>query len=866
MGLVALATALFAFNGWFSAETILGGRDQGVYATHGAHIANTGNLRFDLPYERLFESENFGIAGPTSPNGYFYDVEQGDIYIQFPPTLALHLAQFFGIGSYDGLLLFNPLISSVNLLLFFALARLFLNGRWAFLAAIFFALNASQVWNARFTLSEMLAQNFVIGGLALAIAACRSLNPLGVAWGCVLASSAAFVRVDGFLMPAFITVAIIAATTYSTNPAKTRKALLPGSSASLAIGILAYGYQTLTSPGYFADFNGKAAILLLIAIVAFFYEKLLAHSNTGNRIQSVLKSPGFLKRCAVVLILLAVYGYFIRPHIEPYSQFENPHYGTRNFRENTLIDLAAYVSFPLILFALIGTCIAIINFGKNRNVDLPIILVPWLAYSLLYLYDPQISADHIWRIRRFTPLAIPGFIFFSVWGLAYLANKLSSERLRSSVFYVSFSASAMFLVFSLRPIATLREYDGSVDAIRSISRSLPKDALTVANVSSEILGPLQLAEGHKMIRGDHSARAATDINPTVERIIDEEFSAGRPLFILSEMPSNNLTFIEPIGVWSHNIPRLKGSTRAPATESHIQRRTLYLGRLVQNIQKLPASQSFFSFGATPVWNVDESGLHGQEFVGSKPFRWTDGEAEFVLKYELSRKPRSLVVDIFSTKPGGNRMQVYYNGEEVFNGYVAENERSVTVPLNSVPLKNEDNSVRIVSEKWIPAKTVAQSSDERELGVAIDGITMMFDESIMIGNALFGNRPVRGIDETGLYPTENIGNRVLRWTNGKARFSFTLQKGYTPSKLELELAGGWGDARNLEVRWNEILIFSGPLPIAKTRFSIDLTDFSFEESEVDLEIRCPTFVPSEILNSDDDRRLGLQIAEIRLSDS
>ena len=863
---LVLAVAIFAFNGWFSAETILGGRDQGLYATHGAHIANTGKLRFDLPYERLFESQNFGIAGPTNPNGYFYDVDNGDIYLQFPPAFALNLAQFFGIGSYEALLLFNPLIGSINLMLFFGLCRLFINSRWALLAALFFALNTSQIWNARFTLSEMMAQNFILGGLATAVAAYRVRFRLGFVLGCGLASSAAFVRVDGFLLAAFIPIANVAMEIYTAKPTEDRKMLLAGSLASLATGILAYGYSMLSSPGYFGDFNDKVAILLVVAIAAITYSIFIASATFGERIHSFLKKPGFLYRCAVFLILLAIYGSFIRPHIEPFSQFDNPVYGTRDYRENSLVDLSKYISWPAILLALIGTSVAVVQFSKHRNIDLAIILMPWLGYSLVYLYDPQISADHIWRIRRFTPLSIPGFVFFAFWGLAFIANQLGSDQWKRLTYIASAIASTAFLLFTLRPIATLKEYDGSVETIRGISNSIPKGALTLANVSSEILGPLQLAEGHKMIRGEHADWAATNFNPIVRRIIEEEFESGRPIYILTELPQNGQGFLEPIGAWKHHIPRLKGVTSAPATESHVKKRNLFLGRMVRSIDKISATESFFTFGGARTWNVEETGLHGQEFNGLEPFRWTNGTAEFHIGYTLSRKPLSVIVDIFSTKPGGQTIQVYANDTLIFDQFVQENVKSLSIPLKSGLFKETQNSIRIVSDIWVHSNVDSQSNDERELGLAINRITLMFDETLKFGNAHFGNVPVRGIEESGLYPIENIDSQLMRWTNGNARYSLNLRDSYTPEKLILKIAGGFDQERRFEVKWNSKSLFSSLLDPNPQTLTIDLSSIPAGEGPVLLELLCDTFTPSELGISEDSRKLGLQVYGIEISNS
>lgn len=859
-GIIAFALVIFIFNATFASESILGGRDQGLYSTHGVHIAKTGALRIAPPYEKLYEGVNYQIAAPTNSGGFFYDIPRGDMYLQFPPTFAIHLAQFFGIGNYEVLLLFNPLVASISILIFFGLARLFVGRSWAYLATSVFALNASQMWNARITLSEILAQSLILGGIGLAVAAYRAQHRLGFSVACVVASSAAFTRVDGFVIPSFIIVANIVLFSFGSNPLKEIKILKAGSITALATLLLAYTYNYLTSPLYFLDFVFEVNLLVALSIAGLIGLVSIEKLDPQRKFVRLLASPTVLNLIVVLIVLLAAYALLLRPLIEPFSQFADSHYGTRNYRENSIVDLSKYISIPTIIFALIGSCIVLIGLRNNGKPETLLLLVPWLGFSLIYLYDPRISADHIWRIRRFTPLIIPGFVLFATIGISFITTKYFLPNRQKYSYFFAIGWCCIFLLTSLNPIAFLKQYRGSLDTIRSISKALPNGALTLANVSSEILGPLQLAEGHKMIRDHLDAKTLSTVTAN---IVKQEFEQGREVFLLTELPQGNSNYAIPVGFWKHYIPRLEKTPTPPAREINIQKRNLYLYQFTSGINEITSDQSYYSFGGTPDLDVEEDGLYDQEFNESVPFRWTNGDAHFTLNTPIARDPVQLILKFYATHPDGSDVTISINGQTIFDDPVNEENLTITRSLEGFAFNKSGNGFHIVSDKWKPSDIIESSTDTRELGVAIADITLMFDESILFGNARFGNLPVRGIEESGLYPVEIINNRYTRWTTGHALFAFELRDNYKPDYIELDIAGVRDLGRSVKVRWNNQLIYEGPLSPELETLTLKLEGEKTTSRVAKIEVICEPFVPAELGLNSDNRPLGLRIAGIRL---
>ncbi|OUW15403.1 MAG: hypothetical protein CBD18_08975 [Opitutales bacterium TMED158] len=862
IGILLFAATLFVFNALFVSESILGGRDQGVYATHGAHIANTAMLKSDLPYEKLYVPENYSLAGPTNPNGYSYDIPNGDIFIQFPPTFALHLAQFFGIGDYEGLLLFNPLVASISVFTFFSLASLFMRPRWAVVASLFYAMNASQIWNARITLSEILAQNILFAGLLIAIVGVRQQIPRAYWLGCAVVSAVAFARVDAFLFPSFLAIANAGLYLLADPFKENRRTYLIAAVGIIATSLVAYRFNAMTSPAYFGDFSDKVLWMIFISLSASIFLAAPWNSRFPKALRSFLGSRRFIQGSIAGLALLALYAYFVRPYIEPFAQFADSHYGTRNYRENSLIDLSKYLSLPIIVFMVVGAGMAFRAICRNSNVALILFFLPWFGFSLIYLFDPQISSDHIWRIRRFTPIIIPGAILVAIWAISNATDRLRTPRLRS----IAMSATALWLfgftLYSLQPIAFLKQYEGTLKVVRAIAASLPEDSLTLANVTSQILGPLQLAEGRKVIR---ETRESAPSMPTAiaTRILEEEFESGRDLFILSQHPNNQSNVLRPIGTWEHKVPHLKRTHFAPANEVEYEKRTFYLSKLTGKLSEVLIDQSFFEFGAALMWNVDETGMHGQEYNGPLPFRWTMGDATFSISTKFSRPPVAMAINWNATSPEGSDLRVLYNDAEVRNATLPASNGTISIPLNGVPHRPDGASIRIVSNKWVPSETIEGSQDARTLGIAITGITLFFDERIRFENAVFGNFPVRGIDESGLHPVEVVDGLWTRWTSEQATFELEFSDQADPQTLELDIEGKIEAKRPLIVTWNDREIYNETLSVDRVTLSIPIQRSPQDSSKATLEIRTTPIVPAEIGLNSDVRALGARIYEARI---
>jgi 4-amino-4-deoxy-L-arabinose transferase-like glycosyltransferase len=178
----------------FPTESILGGRDQGVYANHGIHIANHGRL--DVPYPWPENVSNiFALYFGEFPG--FYKT-QPTMTAQFAHLFPVWLAQVFSTFGYHGLFRLNGIFALLSLSIFYGLCRFALPKSYAASATLFLALNPSEIWLARITLTEILTQLFILSGLWLLLLALENNSKLLARWAGIFLGFSALVRIDSF--------------------------------------------------------------------------------------------------------------------------------------------------------------------------------------------------------------------------------------------------------------------------------------------------------------------------------------------------------------------------------------------------------------------------------------------------------------------------------------------------------------------------------------------------------------------------------------------------------------------------------------------------------------------------------------------
>ncbi|MEX2607382.1 MAG: hypothetical protein WD708_08555, partial [Kiritimatiellia bacterium] len=151
-------------------ETIPGGWDPSVYVQTAAQISQQGGLLFDHPdvaaqpphlQEILFRDVH-GIPEPFGGMRLFEGKVTPQFYHLYPSLMALVISL---TGSVRAALWVNPLLNGVSILLMYRFASCWTgHRRWGALAALLMLLLPLQIWQAKFSTAEMLAQVLILSG------------------------------------------------------------------------------------------------------------------------------------------------------------------------------------------------------------------------------------------------------------------------------------------------------------------------------------------------------------------------------------------------------------------------------------------------------------------------------------------------------------------------------------------------------------------------------------------------------------------------------------------------------------------------------------------------------------------------------
>ncbi|MCX6764041.1 MAG: glycosyltransferase family 39 protein [Candidatus Moranbacteria bacterium] len=197
------------------------------------------------------------------------------------------------------------------------------------------------------------------------------------------------------------------------------------------------------------------------------------------------------------------------------------------------------LAYGLIIFIVMGIVGIIWTFRqKNKEIIIPFLII---APTFLYLFNPGISDDHPWMLRRFVFTLIPICIFYTVWFL----NRFFQKRififyiLSLLLFLTNLSVSIPYFGFIphrrlLQQIETLSYNFGEKDLILV-------DQQATGDGWSMLAGPLQFI---------FNKQAAYFLNPNDLARIDKSRFSG----IYFIIPDNNLGMYQQSGLLSQMIP------------------------------------------------------------------------------------------------------------------------------------------------------------------------------------------------------------------------------------------------------------------------------------------------------------------------
>jgi hypothetical protein len=539
---VVLAAALYL---GFPTESIYGGRDEGVYANHAVYLAKHGRL--DVPYPWAPEDSDVLSAWMGFPGFYKTPVT---MTVQFGHLFSVWLAQAYATAGADGLFRLNAVFAVLSLGVFYGVCRLAVAAPYAVSATLFLAFNPSQLWMARITLSEVFTQLFAWAGLLLLGCALREGRAAAAHWAGAFVAAATLVRFDGLVLLPLLLFAQVAWALFRSAPSEGAEE--PGSDAgtrvwwafyqvAVPLSALAVGYYALASTPYFHDLMRLHLRRFAVATGVAAGVLLAARPAVLARLRPWLTSKVAFGVLAAIVVALSAYGYWLRPQpsAKPQWKFERVGYYldvSRDYRQDSLVNLGKYLSPPVVGFAIGGWLSALwVRMRRTGGVHVLPVLVVVAGCSVVYLWNPAVYPDHFWGVRRFVPVVIPGAIFCAAiaaegvvdrlprrWGVAFGGV--------AALFLVAFTARAGRLIF------VFAENQGLFEAFRHVAERLPAGEVIVTHGYKTWVTPLYVAFDRKVVPVD--TRSAEG-HALTEAWIGRQKARQQPAYLLVEVDASS---------------------------------------------------------------------------------------------------------------------------------------------------------------------------------------------------------------------------------------------------------------------------------------------------------------------------------------
>jgi hypothetical protein len=265
--------------------------------------------------------------------------------------------------------------------------------------------------------------------------------------------------------------------------------------------------------------------------------------------------------------------------------------GTRSYAEQTLAWLSWYWGPPVVVLGVAGTALAVHRLLARGDRRLVAPLAMFLSTSLLYLTAPSIVPDQVWAMRRYLPVAIPGFLVASAAALSLLARRSGTGRVAALVLA---GGLVLFPATGSARLVTLREGVPQLAEVQHLCAALPADAAVA------VTGPLGVTY-QQTVRSYCDVPVAGLRQPTRDRLARLEAAArvhGRRLHLLatdraalaSDAASTGV-FWEPISCVG--IVHLNAVVERAPDAWGVERRALLLGVVSElgTVTPVPATRS-----------------------------------------------------------------------------------------------------------------------------------------------------------------------------------------------------------------------------------------------------------------------------------
>lgn len=464
------------------------GRDYGIYVIHGIHTAETGTIKYESDqwvndnYEKLDEVIELGYPAFYSSYEEGLSENPGDVNPQFLPLYWCMLSIGYNLAGLEGLVRITALLSLITLSVYYFFLKHFGGIRIAVAGTLLLAICPAQIWGARITQSEQMAQLlFVLACFIFAVGWEKNKSAF-LYLATALVGLGSFCRMDNYVLG--LGIACIGIYTVFFNAQK-KKAIFWCAIQYLIWLAVSLGYGFIVHTGYFLEHWEKNVLRDIVYgnIIVFIIYFLVWAVCSLKRIESTdliyklcnSKITVFIIICLTTVII--IFFYFIRPFV------------SSSGHADSLRQYSFYYCPILLPFMAVGASVAIYAVDRQRFEEKvePILLFIGIGIisTLLYTYKPSISTDHFFTSRRWIPVVFPFIFFISITGFFYLYDKWKA---RNALFYIK---QVVFLMCGILTVVYMADkdkilmkgsaYKGIEEDYIEVVRNLPQDGVILTD-------------------------------------------------------------------------------------------------------------------------------------------------------------------------------------------------------------------------------------------------------------------------------------------------------------------------------------------------------------------------------------------------
>lgn len=748
--MLALAFALQARP----SEYLLGGRDPGTYIAAMGQIGRTGAIAYVDPVVLSVPAEDREL--------FFRHPDQPDFswarFMGFPlenPRTARVYPEFFHLfpafGAYlfqamgaKGALATPALFGILGTLAFYFATRRVFDSWTAGLGTVLLALSVTQVWFARYPVSETLSQFLIFLALfAVVLWEDHRTPALGALAGVALGLSL-LVRIDSVLLVAPLGAYLVIRRAHRDLRLREAMALLL---PLVLLALHAAVHGALFSRKYVLNiasrpyWNQPPAFWVVVSIAAaalvwltFRYAPLL--------VQALERHEAALQRSlSAAVVILAAYAYFLRPKLSAWAGADgNPIslpvtmpsdlalqvLGGLGFHRLAASDAQAFYRLgwflsPLVLWLAVAGLVLLFHRFRTRHLFFTLVA---LAVALFYFYKMRIWYDYYFALRRFVPVVAPAICALAAFALvtAYRA----SRRWRFVAAAVAV-ASIVLVTREMLPIAGFVDWRGSVRFVADVARRFtPEDVVVFEQRASIHLVSLPLWSIH----GTNALELAR-FNPDPDRLdhlIDSWRTRYRNIYFVKTYRTSLcgvfLQAFDNYGFGTLEWERAEGR-KPQRPEARGLRFTIQ--RVVFPEQLSVPALDTVDIGGTDDFQV--SGFFGKEiWEGNRSYRWSGACASVYAPGVIPDGWLTITATGDKRPPiRAARVAVSLSGQPLgeFPIEAGWHEYTFQVPkrLPAGPplLRLDVRDPRGRDGTFRPQNVLPGSTDDRDLGVAVDRI-------------------------------------------------------------------------------------------------------------------------------------------------